>query len=286
MFVKTGGSALFRLPPLTDVSTGMPLTWIFRNFPEQHWVSSNTSLRNIDVSNQVPLLDGGLCLLMYSKTCLEETPSDTELPATQNLSVNEDIDTSPSAGLLVLPAPREMYSNTENKLVDDILSNVDLFKKTFLSSSQVFKTTSSEEPLVETLIANVSTYPPPTWSMLQEENIEVTKNPSINARMRTKTAVKVVPMIKALQNRTDPPKPYSEKNVMEPSSSRGPFQLAGVSNVKGPLVIGADDTSKSPTEIDDERSNRQMWTNMRKHTSDLLRLDDVSSSQVDEESMV
>ncbi|KAK6974026.1 hypothetical protein BgiMline_025279, partial [Biomphalaria glabrata] len=222
---------------------------------------------------------------MYSKTSLEETPSDTELPPTQNLSVNENIGTSPSAGLLVLPAPREMYSNTENKLVDDILSNVDLFKKMFLSSTQVLKTTPSEEPLVETLIANVSTYPPPTWSMLQEENIEVTKNPSINARMRTKTAVKVVPMIKALQSRTDPPKPYNEKNLMEPSSSRGPFQLAGVSDVKGPLVIGADDTSKSPTEIDDERSNRQMWTNMRKHTSDLLRLDDVSSSQVDEESM-
>uniref|UniRef100_A0A2C9L1E1 CBM20 domain-containing protein n=1 Tax=Biomphalaria glabrata TaxID=6526 RepID=A0A2C9L1E1_BIOGL len=240
----------------------------------------------MDVSNQVPLLDGGLCLLMYSKTSLEETPSDTELPPTHNLSVNEDIGTSLSAGLLVLPAPREMYSSTENKLVDDILSNVDLFKKTFLSSTQVLKTTPSEEPLVETLIANVSTYPPPTWSMLQEENIEVTKNPSINARMRTKTAVKVVPMIKALQSRTDPPKPYSEKNLMEPSSSRGPFQLAGVSDVKGPLVIGADDTSKSPTEIDDERSNRQMWTNMRKHTSDLLRLDDVSSSQVDEESMV
>ncbi|KAI8732453.1 hypothetical protein BgiBS90_037169, partial [Biomphalaria glabrata] len=149
---------------------------------------------------------------MYSKTSLEETPSDTELPPTQNLSVNEDIGTSLSAGLLVLPA-----------------------------QERLLKTTPSEEPLVETLIANVSTYPPPTWSMLQEENIEVTKNPSINARMRTKTAVKVVPMIKALQSRTDPPKPYNEKNLMEPSSSRGPFQLAGVSDVKGPLVIGADD---------------------------------------------
>ncbi|XP_059156466.1 uncharacterized protein LOC131941294 isoform X2 [Physella acuta] len=247
---------------------------------------------NIDLNNQVPLFDGGCCLLMFVRNQKDEVPrihysdsSDASSLSADDPEVSTVRDDSTST--LVVSAGQMTPHQTVSEPGDSeqekdlLIREIDLVGTRLTSLKEDNLVEASGVPVIEKNIKNIISDPPPTWSMLQEDNIAMTRNPVITTRSKVKTKVTVVPMMNAqralkhqetmtlFQKMKTKHQYKAVANVADvASSTRGPFvPLRGVSDPNMPSVIGQDDTSKTEGEIQDELSNREMWDSLRKQTS-------------------